>query len=112
MGGASSLLLRYRESTERTPPLTVLRKRGHEGRDSKALGEDFDAHFGTYTGINGKFVLDGKRVRLAPERGESSLYQSRERTPLYSSPARVTVTARESVFSESYYRIKFKSRLE
>ena len=38
-------------------------------RDSKALGEDFDAHFGTYTGINGKFVLDGKRVRLAPERG-------------------------------------------
>ena len=41
----------------------------HEGRDGKALGEDFDAHFGTYTGINGKFVLDGKRVRLAPERG-------------------------------------------
>ena len=37
--------------------------------DGKALGEDFDAHFGTYTGINGKFVLDGKRVRLAPERG-------------------------------------------
>ena len=41
----------------------------HEGRDGKSLGEDFDTHFGTFTGINGKFVLDGKRVRLAPERG-------------------------------------------
>ena len=41
----------------------------HEGRDGKSLGEDFDTHFGTFMGINGKFVLDGKRVRLAPERG-------------------------------------------
>ena len=41
----------------------------HEGRDGKSLGEDFDTHFGTFTGVNGKFVLDGKRVRLAPERG-------------------------------------------
>ena len=41
----------------------------YEGRDGKSLGEDFDTHFGTFTGINGKFVLDGKRVRLAPERG-------------------------------------------
>ena len=41
----------------------------HKGRDGKSLGEDFDTHFGTFTGISGKFVLDGKRVRLAPERG-------------------------------------------
>ena len=38
----------------------------HAGREAKALGQDFDAAFRTFTGIKGKFVLDGKRVRLAP----------------------------------------------
>ena len=37
----------------------------HTGREAKELGADFDAAFGTFTGIKGKFVVDGKRVRLA-----------------------------------------------
>jgi len=37
----------------------------HTGREEKDLRADFDAAFGTFTGIKGKFVLDGKLVRLA-----------------------------------------------
>lgn len=38
----------------------------HQDRDAKSLREDFDAHIGAYTGKMGKFMLDGKRVKLAP----------------------------------------------
>ena len=39
----------------------------HAQRDAKALKADFDDAFGKYTGVKGKFVLNGKRVRLAPK---------------------------------------------